>query len=246
MYKKGVQTLFKRSLLACFMLALVVSIPQVAFAVTSSSPNYQITETQFNGSTVTEGCSDNYCAKASIGDMSRTVGKSSAAFGAEPEEDPVLEVIIDPGESNLGILTPEHTATKTLIIRVRNNLSEGYIVQIMGDVPKFGEHSIKSSSTPTFSTPGTEFFGMNVVANTTPLIGASPAQIPGGQGVFGVAADGYNLANQFKYVSGDVVARSSSSSGRTDYTVSMVVNVSNTTPAGKYTADFSALVIPTY
>ncbi len=219
---------------------------QSVLAVTSSSPNYQMTETQFNGGTVSESCSDKYCARASIGDSSRTVGKSSAAFDPEPSDDPVLEVIIDAGESNMGVLTTEHTATKTTTIRVRNNLSEGYIVQLIGSAPKFGSHSLKTSKTPVASQPGTEQFGINVVKNTTPLIGEQPAQIPGGQGIFGDAADGYSTPNLFKFESGDIIARSTRPSGRTDYTVSMIVNISNTTPAGKYTGDFAALVTPTY
>lgn len=215
-------------------------------AVTSSSENYQLTETQFDGGTVGAGCSGNYCAQTTFGDPSLSVGKSSAAFDPKPEDTPALEVIIDPGKSNLGVLTTEHTATNTTTIRVRNNLSEGYVVQILGAPPAFGKHALHTSPTPVASKPGVELFGINVVANTTPLVGSAPAQIPGGQGVFGDAVAGYNTPNLFKYVSGEIVARSTVSSGRTDYTVSMVVNISNTTPAGKYAADFSALVIPTY
>ena len=236
----------RAALLAVSIFGVAFLTVHSAFAVTSSSPNYQLTESEFSGGAVSEGCSDQYCAQATIGDSSRTVGRSSAAFDEKEGDEPVLEVIIDPGESNLGILTTEHTATKTTMIRVRNNLSEGYIVQLMGDAPKFGKHSLKTSPSPQPSTAGTEQFGINVVANTTPLIGASPAQVPGGQGIFGSAADGYNTANMFKYVSGDIIARSAQPSGRTDYTVSMVVNISNNTPAGKYTGDFAAVVIPTY
>lgn len=241
-YKKVETTLLA---VAVFTLTLGL-LAQPLLAVTSSSPNYQITETHFNNGTTTDSCSGNYCAQATLGDMSRTVGKSSAAFDPKPEDEPVLEVIIDPGESNLGVLTTEHTATKTVIIRIRNNLSEGYILQLIGDAPKFGGYTLKTSQTPIASAPGTEQFGINVVANTTPLIGAAPAQVPGGNGIFGDAMDGYNTPNLFKFVSGDVIAKSTKSEGRTDYTISMIVNISNTTPAGKYTSDFAALVIPTY
>ena len=240
--EKGVQGL----LLGVAVFALAVGGAQTVLAVTSSSENYQLTESQFNGGTVSEGCSESYCAQASIGDMSRTTGKSSAAFDPKPDDDPVLEVIVDPGESNLGVLTTEHTATKTVIVRVRNNLSEGYIVQLVGNAPKYGNHTLKTSKTPTASKPGEEQFGVNVVANTTPLIGAAPAQVPGGQGIFGSASDGYNTSNMFKYESGDIIARSTTPQGRTDYTISMIVNISNATPAGKYAGDFAALVIPTY
>ena len=236
----------KGVLLLVAIFSLTLTGTQAAYAVTSSSPHYQLSETQFGGSTTSEGCSDKYCAKASIGDSSTGAGTSSASFDEVEPEKPVLEVIVDPGESNLGVLTTEHTATKTLVVRVKNNLSEGYIVQIIGAAPKFGQHSLHTTTTPAPSKPGVEQFGINVVANTTPIVGAAPAQVPGGQGIFGDAADGYNTANMFKYVSGDIVARSTQSSGRTDYTVSMVVNISNNTPPGRYVGDFAAVVIPTY
>jgi hypothetical protein len=59
---------------------------------------------------------------------------------------------------------------------------------------------------------------------------------------FGEAAAGYNTANQFQYASEAIVARSYQSSGRTDYTVSMIINISNQTPAGRYAGDFSVVV----
>jgi hypothetical protein len=73
-----------------------------------------------------------------------------------------------------------------------------------------------------------------------------PVQIPANQSDFGVVARGYDIPNMFKYTSGDVVARSNQESGRTDYTVSMVVNISSSTPPGRYSSDFAAVVIPAY
>ena len=50
----------------------------------------------------------------------------------------------------------------------------------------------------------------------------------------------------FKYANGDAVARSTVETGRTDYTISMVINVSSATPAGHYSADYSAIVVPRF
>lgn len=222
-----------------------------AFAVTSSSPNYQMTEGEFNAGSMLDSCSGQYCAQASIGDMTvggkSTSGTSSASFGSIPaSSDPMLEVIVDGGQSDLGVLSTESTATKTMIVRVRNYLSDGYMLQIVGTPPKYGDHTLGTPSTPTAATPGTEQFGINAVANTTPSVGANPLQVPSGETSFGVVQTDYATPNLFKYANEDVVARSDSESGRTDYTISMIVNVANSTPAGHYSGDFSAIVTPVY
>lgn len=222
----------------------------VALAETSKSTNYQTTETQFGASSTQENCSTQYCSRVSIGDVASggngTSSGSTATFGSLTSEEPTLEVIVDPGQSNLGVLTTETTATKSMIVRIRSYLSNGYTLQITGSPPKISNHTLATSSTPTASSPGIEQFGINAVANTSPSVGAAPVQVPSGDFSFGEVNTGYDTANLFKYVSGGVVAHSSKSSGRTDFTISMIINISNSTPAGKYQGDFSAVVIPVY
>jgi hypothetical protein len=70
--------------------------------------------------------------------------------------------------------------------------------------------------------------------------------VPADTVTFGVVDEDYNTPNSFKFTSGDVVARSQAETGRTDYTISMIVNISNSTPAGHYSGDFSAVVIPDF
>lgn len=236
----------------CAVLVAVLIIggsTRTAYAETSKSSNFQATEMQLGTGSSLDSCSTQYCAKASIGDIGGGSSKSnqgSASFGPVTNSDPLLEVIVETGQSNLGDLTTERTATKTMKVKIRNYLSEGYMLQIVGDPPKYGNHALNTPSSPTASRAGTEQFAINVAANTTPSVGAAPLQVPSGQISFGQADDDYKTPNLFKYTSGDVVARSLSASGQTDYTVSMIVNVSNTTPAGHYTGDFAAVVIPVY
>lgn len=222
----------------------------VALATTSKSDNYQMVETQFGATSNQESCSGEYCARASIGDMSAG-GSSSGSYTASfdpiaADSEPLLEVIVSPGESNLGVLTTEKTASKTTIVKVRNYLSDGYTLQMIGDPPQYEGHSLHAPSSPTASTPGREQFAINLADNTTPQVGASPVQVPSEQTSFGVVMEDYRTPNLFMYSSGDVIARSDSQSGQTDYTISMIVNVSNSTPAGHFVGDFSAVVIPVY
>jgi len=243
MRKQGLWRYSKSMLLAVL---IAVSGTTSAMAVTSSSENYQVTETQF-GSTQ-QSCSGQYCAQASIGDVTNgaAMGSSTASFEDIVNNEPSLDVIIDVGESNLGVLTTETTATKTTTVRVRSYLTGGYILQIIGEPPKFNGHTLSASTAPIASLPGTEQFGINVAANTTPGVGAEPLQVPADQEVFGVVDENYRTPNMFKYESEDVIARGVTDSGRTDYTVSMIVNIANGTPAGHYTGDFAVVVIPAY
>lgn len=224
--------------------------PMVLATTTSNSDNFQATEMQFGSGGSLESCSDEYCARASIGDIATggatSTGETSAEFGSITADEPMLEVIVDPGESDLGILTTERTASKSMIVRVRNYLSTGYTLSITGDAPKYEDHSLATSSNPTASVQGTEQFGINAAPNTTPQIGAAAVQVPTVETSFGSVRSDYNMPNLFKYQSGDIVASSNRESGRTDYTISMIVNVSNSTPAGKFTGDYSAVVVPVY
>jgi len=224
---------------------------QSAYAVSpsSSSAHYQVTDTQFGSSSTSQTCSSQYCASAGVGGSTAGGDSASASYGAKfgpiTSSDPLLEVIVDPGQSDLGNFDSSHASTKTMKVKVRNYLS-GYIVQITGTPPHTYSHTIGGLSSPTSSQPGTEQFGINVVANTTPNVGADPLQVPSGTFSFGEAATGYDTANKFLYKSGDTVAHSTKASGETDFTITMLVNVSSTTPAGQYSSDFSAVVIPSY
>ena len=228
---------------------IVVGGAGTAFAQSSSSTNYQVSETQFGSSSTDETCSGSYCARTSIGDLTAGDSKSASyttSFGPIQGAEPLLEVIVDPGESDLGVLTTEETATKSMIVRIRNYLSSGYVLQITGEPPKYANHTLNTPSSPTASSAGTEQFAINAVLNTSPSVGANLVQEPSSNFSFGTVEDDYSTPNLFMYTSGDVVARSTSSSGRTDYTISMIVNISNATPAGKYSGDYSAVVIPVY
>lgn len=227
---------------------IVIASASTAVAQTAKSPTYQVSETQFGSTSAHQNCSAQYCAKASIGDISggEKMKTNTASFEPVESSEPRLEVIVEPGVSNLGVLTTETTATKTMIVRISNYLGGGYTLQIDGSPPKFNNHTLSTPTTPTASTPGIEQFAINVAANTNPSVGAAPQQVPADQEVFGVVDDDYDTPNLFKYSSEEIIARSDSESGRTDYTISMIVNVSNSTPAGHFTGDFSAVVTPAF
>ncbi len=123
---------------------------------------------------------------------------------------------------------------------VKTYLASGYIVQIASDPPdNGGTHQLNTMSGPSLSSPGTEQFGINLVANTTACgspqnIGADPVQVPDSTFSYGTAASGYDQCGKFKYNKGDVIAQSTKSSGETDYTISFLYNISTGTTDGIY------------
>jgi len=231
--------------------ALILCNLPLAFAdsSTSSSSHYQASQLQFGSSDTDEGCSTQYCAATGVGGIGTGDSSSksySASFGPITSSDPLLEVIVSTGASDLGNFSSTETTTKLMTVKIRSYLSSGYMLQITGTPPKTRGHTLTALTAPTASAPGTEQFGLNAVANTLPPLGTDPVQVPSGQTSFGAVTANYATPNKFMYKSGDVIASSNKSSGETDYTISMVINISNNTPAGKYSSDFSAVVIPAY
>jgi hypothetical protein len=218
----------------------------------ASSNNYSASEVQIGGNgNASNDCSGNYCAQESVGDT--VVGGSgsstySAQFGSDTTNEPLLEVIVNGGNQNLGVLDPSTTATATFGVNVRSYLSDGYTVYITGSPPSQGSHTLTAlnASCPCTSQTGAEQFGINLADNTSPNIGAIPVQVPSGSFSFGAATSDYNQADLFKYHDGDAIAGSDTSTGETDYTLSMILNISNVTPGGHYTGTFSAVVVPVY
>lgn len=229
---------------------LALGLGQVASATTSVSPNYQVSETEFGSGGTIGSCSGNYCASASIGDM--VSGESSSpSYSAKfskiaIDSQPLLEVIVDEGQSDLGVLSMEKTSHKTSTVKIRTYMSDGYTLQIIGDPPKYQGHSLQTPATPVASKPGSEQFALNLMANTIPQVGANPVQSPSADFSYGQVTADYAATNLFKYQSGEVVARSDSQSGQTDYTISMIINVADSTPAGHYNGAYQAVVIPAF
>lgn len=222
---------------------------QAALATTLESPNYKVVETEFGSGSSDEVCSGSFCSRTAIGTL--VIGDSAAGsrrveFGPITEDEPALEVIVEPGSTDVGQLTTTTTATKTAVVKVRNYLSNGYTMQVVGSAPSIAGHTLATPATPTASTQGTEQFGINFVANTTPSIGSDPVQIPSSEFSFGTVDSEYNTTNLFKYQNGDLVASSSTESGQTEYTMSLIVNVAGTTPAGKYVGNYSIVVVPVF
>jgi len=209
------------------------SVPQ------ATSSHYSVNEVFFGSGGDLHDCSTNYCAKEAAGELG--VGNTASAnyqaqAGFNTDRQPYLQFLVTNNNTDLGVLTSTAAKTATASFSVKTYLASGYTVKQTSPGPTNGAYVMNGLASPTASSPGSEQFGINLVANTSPAtFGANPTQNPDATFSHGQVSTGYNTANLFKYVKNDTIAYSNQSSGETDYTVSYLFNVSNLTPGGSYT-----------
>lgn len=234
----------------------------ISVSAQSSSASYKVDETFFGSGGVQNACSTAYCSDQTAGSLGAgaTSSTSYAAFaGFTTPYIPALEMIVSGATVDLGVLSSSATAsgaaragTCNCSFTVRTYLSGSYVVVTMSNPPTSENNDILAAKT-TLGAPivGKEEFGMNVVANTSPSMGANPVNVPDNTFADGQAATGYSTPNQFKYGVGDVIASSPKTTGNpaigeTDYTISYIADIKPLTKAGLYTMNQNLVVVATY
>lgn len=240
-----------------FVLVIAIQFLFVAQSMgVSSSTNYSINEDQVGGSGGVDSASTNFKSLGST-DGGNTLGESAVGnststnfqtnSGYNTSNSPVLGITMGITVVNLGTLTTAAPSTGIATFSVINYTSYGYIVQIVGPAPSNNGHPLTSLSSGGTSAIGTEQFGINVVSNTSPsTFGAVPVQIPDSTFSFGQANSGYLTNGNFRYNTGDTIAKSLKSSGQTNFTISYLANISPITPAGFYTSSQSLICTATF
>ena len=236
---------------------VMIALSGAAFAQYSSS-HYNANEVFFGNGGDNGQSSSNYSALVSSGALG--VGQYSSAnyqafSGFLTPNEPFLELGIDSPTVDMGAVDPASTITGAAAFHVRAYLNSGYTVQTLNDPPSStsgaATHTLKAMSTQGSSAAGTEQFGINLVHNTSPVtFGTDPVPIPTSGYAAGTAAPGYDTANQYKYVKGDVIAETPSGTntgwGMTDYTIAYIANASIITPAGHYQVVQDLVAVATY
>ena len=228
-------------------LALVFALvpPLVAYAEPQST-NFRFDESAIGAGGFVQSASTSYRADTATGDLG--VGNSSSSnfqveAGSKTTHEPTLSITIGPA-SNFAPFSASTASMTTSTFTVSNYTSYGYVVQIAGNTPSNGNYALPALASTASSSVGTEQFGLNLVANTSPSsIGANPNQ---GQFGFGVASANYSTPNQFRYVSGETIASAPRSSGVTTFTISYLINVDSLTPGGRYSSNQQLIVTGTY
>jgi hypothetical protein len=218
------------------------------YAAQSASSSYSVDQVFFGNGGELNACSASYCTKqaageTTVGNTSSTTYQAQTGFNIDRQE--YIEFNVTNANVDLGTVTSGAVAKGSANFYVKAYLSSGYNVTVNGPAPTNSGHQI-TPMTGSGSTPGTEQFGINLVANSSPSVGASPVQVPSTAYSFGVAATGYDTANTYKYNNGDIIASAPKSSGETDYTISYIMNISNVTPGGTYTTAQSLVATATF
>lgn len=234
--------------LAVLAVVLFAALPSIALAQ-STSPSYGVDEVFFGSGGELDSCSGGgeYCSKQSAGEL--TVGNTSstnyeAQAGFNTTDQPLLEVAVPDAVVDFGELSVLTEGKDSATFQVRTYLASGYQVYLVGTAPKISEHTIMSiGEIQSLSTPGTEQFGIN-------LADTAPVQVPDTGFSFGQPVSPYDTGAAYAWPTATdetrAIAGSAKSSGQTNYTITMVANMSGVTPAGEYKTALSVVVVPTF
>jgi hypothetical protein len=120
------------------------------------------------------------------------------------------------------------TSAATSMMEVGTNANSGIVITVNGTTMTSGNYVINNLTTQTSNTIGRSQFGLNLRANTNPLIGGDPI---GGSTILTAA---YDVPDQYQFNDGDEVAYSSGPTNLAKLTVSYIVNISSLQTVGVY------------
>jgi hypothetical protein len=152
------------------------------------------------------------------------------------------------------LFSPTDTATATSQMAASTNAGSGYNITINGPTLTSGSNTVSAMSASTTGVRGTSQFGLNLKANTTatstPAVGTEVAPTSNGTNYKAESLAGYSTVDNFKFVTGNSVADSAQGgAGGSDaqiFTVSYIVNVPGSQPAGTYTSTLTYICTPTF
>lgn len=141
---------------------------------------------------------------------------------------------------NFGELSSGATRAATSEMMAATNAPYGYSVTLAGTTMTAGNNIIPAMTGNT-STVGTSQFGINGRDNSGPNIGTEPF----GPGLT-MPSTGYNTPNQYRFVSGEIVASSNDTDDYRKLTMSYIVNVSRNQPSGRYVTTVSYICLANF
>jgi hypothetical protein len=142
--------------------------------------------------------------------------------------------------SDVGILGPLVTGAAQSQLLVATNATGGYTMWVLGGTVASGNNTLPEMAGGS-SQKGVSQFGINLRANTDPIVGQDIA----GPGVATIQP-GYNAQNQFRYQSGDTLATTAAPDDFRKYTVSYIINVADTQPGGVYSTTLTYVALANF
>lgn len=150
------------------------------------------------------------------------------------------------------LFSPSSTAYTTSQMAASTNATNGYSITVNGATLTSGGNTIPAMGSLAASAIGVGQFGMNLVVNTINSGSVGIAVFPSvGTNLKGQAfAPNYATADQYKFTSGDAVAKSDNAgAGPSDgqiFTVTYIVNVSGSQAAGTYASTLTYICTATF
>lgn len=142
---------------------------------------------------------------------------------------------------DLGELSSSQVNAATSQFAVATNDYSGYNVYVLGNTMTSGVHTIGANNAQALSIPGSSQFGLNLVANTDPLLG-SASDGPG----TGLVSNNYNDSNLFKFQSGDLISGSIASTDFNRFTITYVVNIPVSQHGGVYSSNLTIMATASF
>lgn len=243
-------------------LTMLISFP-VSVMAQSSSNNYKVEESYFGTGGQVDASSANFRARQSIGALG--VGNSSSPnydleAGFVTQSEVFLEMVVTGASVDFGALDynayssgAAQAGACDCSFYIRSYLSSQYAVVTASQPPtsENGDDLDAMPLTAPSNNAADEQFGINLVANSTPNIGADRVNQPDDTFADGQAAPGYDTPNLFKYGVGDTIAWSQATPGNpaiglTEYTISYVAKPAINTPAGFYQMNHHLIAVDTF
>lgn len=188
------------------------------------------------GGSVTDEAGLAYATKGDVGISTIVPQHLDFCIGVIIANDDCGSVVGD--SINFGILTTAKEQAATSQIVAATNADNGYNVIVSGSSLTSGNNVLQALSSLATSVPGTNQFGINLRKNTLPNIGSEPAGIGNA-----VVSGSYSTPNNYMYISGTPVISASMPDHFRKFTVSYIVNINKSQPAGYYatTLTFTAI-----
>lgn len=139
---------------------------------------------------------------------------------------------------NLSTIRPSYASSQ---LSGATNDNTGYSVSVIGTTMTSGNNAISRLSSPTSSSPGSEQFGINLVSNNSPTVGANAT----GPGTATATSD-YSKKNKYKFKTGEVIVSSNVATDYKRFTVSYLVNITSNQAPGDYATTLTYVALANF
>lgn len=142
---------------------------------------------------------------------------------------------------NFGEFSAAGTSTGATQMVAATNGIGGYVITMNGTTMLSGTNSIPALGVNDVSRPGTGQFGINLRSNTDPDVGANPSGLGSGM----PTAD-YAIPNRYRFISGEIIAKTGGPDDLRKYTVSYIVNIAKDQTPGVYVSTITYVCSATF